>query len=108
MKFRAMSAGPSLEAAAVRLGPRLIPRQVANIALSFATLGLMPEAAAWAALETATARVGPEVPDSMTPQAGPGRCRSPSHRMPFNSTHAASNPLNDAARVSVRPIHESA
>jgi hypothetical protein len=42
----------------LRVGPLMNAQEAANTTWSFATLGLMPGAEAWAALEAAVVRVG--------------------------------------------------
>jgi hypothetical protein len=48
----------ALEAAAVRVGPRMDPQNVANTVYAYAILGKPPGAAAFESLDAATQRVG--------------------------------------------------
>jgi hypothetical protein len=42
--------------------------------------------------------------DLMSLPVGPARCRSPRHRMPFNSRHEGSKSVQMSRRVSLREI----
>ena len=48
-----------MEVAVVRVGPGMNAQDISNTVLAYGKLGLMPGAAAWAALEAAVVRVGP-------------------------------------------------